>query len=1032
MTEADALRNLRHALANLRRILGDARAATPILQVSRYTIQINPAAEVRIDVVEFQHHLAAAERGEEPIRHRRSAIALYRGAFLQGLQVRHSSPWEEWLVLTREAFSQQLAEALRALVWDLEGEGKIAQALRYAQRWVQHTPWNEEAHRQLIRLLALDGQRAAALVQYDRCRRLLEEELGLEPEPATAALAQAIRDNTFPPTAPRSAHLLPSSPAVVPTSPFPFVAREAEMARLQGFLHAALAGQTQFAFITGEAGSGKSALAAAFGRQVLADHREVAVAWGESNAFAGQGDLLLPFRDMLLAFIGDPAAMRLGFALGERYPRRLQRLLPIAIPTLLEEGEDLIDALALRTTLMTQIEAFFPPGVRKQTLLRRLRQQHTPGTASIPSQSQRFTQFTHFLSRFARQAPLVLILDDLQWADAGSLSLLYHLGHRLRTSPVLIVGVFRNEDVLNPAPGVDIHPLALIVREFQRRGGDIIIDLNQSAGRAFIDAYLDSEPNRLDEAFRQQLYRHTGGHALFTVELLASLQEQGYLVQTAEGWRSRADLTWTQIPPRIEAIIAGRMARLPERWRTLLSAASVAADEFTAEALALMLASPLSEVHHILDTLTASPFRLLTFRGRSLVNKQMVSAYRFRHILFQTFLYHQMNASERAYWHEKMGKSQETLYGPQVEALAAAQARHFEIAQLPLKAAHYNLLAGQRAMRLFAPDEALALYSRGLALLQHVPESQERTEQEMALHMAISTPLMVILGWGADERDRACQRAYALCQQIGDKQALMKALYLEADMLRARGKYHRSLLLGQRLLDQAVQSEDVLGLALAHWTLGETYLFQGQLAPARYHLTRALDYHAHIEAALLPITATDLEVVCHVWLGWVDAREGRGQEGEAHIQAALDRAYTLEQPLSLSFALFLGAWGFHWLQHDPQGAMVYAVECASLLAEEALASMHPWGLVFQGWILAETGELDRGIAMMEAGMQGWRETGAVSGLTCQGLPLARAYLRAGEKEKARSLIQSMRAWIEAHNERMFEKDWQVLADALQG
>jgi tetratricopeptide (TPR) repeat protein len=334
-------------------------------------------------------------------------------------------------------------------------------------------------------------------------------------------------------------------------------------------------------------------------------------------------------------------------------------------------------------------------------------------------------------------------------------------------------------------------------------------------------------------------------------------------------------------------------------------------------------------------------------------------------------------------------------------------------------------------MNLFAPEEALALYSRGLALLQQASDSPAKVELEMALQMAISDPLVVIQGWGAAEREQASQRAYELCKQSGNEQALIRALYLQADMLRARGRYARSLALGKQLLSLAEEAGAEAGLALAHWTLGETQFFRGKKAPARFHLTRALAHYTPPDPGSALRTSTDLGVVCQVWLSWLDALEGRPEQGEARLQEALALARRLAQPFTLSFAIFMGAYGFWWLRKDPQAADAYATEAAPLMMAEELAGIHPWGRLFQGWVLSESGALAEGIAMMEEGMDMWTEMGAVSGRSCQGLPLVRAYLQAEQREKARALTADILAMMEETGEQMFTEEWRRLARAVQ-
>ena len=145
-----------------------------------------------------------------------------------------------------------------------------------------------------------------------------------------------------------------------------------------------------------------------------------------------------------------------------------------------------------------------------------------PGTPSS-RQSHLFEQVTRVLQALAQRSPLLLMVDDLQWADLGSISLLFHLGRRLEGSRILIVGIYRPADVAmgrpatgtNASPGqMERHPLEPVVNELQRHFGQIQVSLGQSEDRQFVESFLDTEPNRLDARFREALYQQTRGHAM--------------------------------------------------------------------------------------------------------------------------------------------------------------------------------------------------------------------------------------------------------------------------------------------------------------------------------------------------------------------------------------------------------------------------------------------------------------------------------------------------------------------------------------
>ena len=206
-----------------------------------------------------------------------------------------------------------------------------------------------------------------------------------------------------------------------------------------------------------------------------------------------------------------------------------------------------------------------------------------------------FQQVTNLFRALAQEEPLLLILNDLQWVDAASAALLFHLGRRLAGSRILIAGAYRPEEIAprpaNPRdPRTIPHPLRKVLAELQRQFGDVLLDLaaaQEPEGRHFVDSLLDAEPNHLGESFRSALFAHTGGHPLFTVELLRAMQEREDLIQDDGGaWLEGRTLDWDTLPPRVEGIVHARIGRLDNDLRDLLSVASVEGEAFTAQVVA--------------------------------------------------------------------------------------------------------------------------------------------------------------------------------------------------------------------------------------------------------------------------------------------------------------------------------------------------------------------------------------------------------------------------------------------------------------
>ena len=239
--EATARTNLRQALARLRQAIGDQRATPPFLLVDPAHLQFNPASDYDFDAAAFTALLTAcATHGH---RHEQScaacaerqaqAVALYQGRFLDKFALPDSDLFEEWVTLTREHLHRQALAQLAALALYQEARGDYTQALHYSHRQLELDPWREEAHRQTMRLLALTGQRGAALAQYERCRAVLAAELAVEPAAETNELYARIRNDTVPRASNADPLALPARrPHNLPHPPTPFVGRTAELATL--------------------------------------------------------------------------------------------------------------------------------------------------------------------------------------------------------------------------------------------------------------------------------------------------------------------------------------------------------------------------------------------------------------------------------------------------------------------------------------------------------------------------------------------------------------------------------------------------------------------------------------------------------------------------------------------------------------------------------------------------------------------------------------------------------------------------------
>ena len=1031
--DRDALGNLRYTLFSLRKTLGDRSLATPFLSVTHDTIQFNQASDVWLDVAELER-LVVDARTRRPagsdVANLTSVLSLYCGSLLAGFSVGDAAPFEEWVVLRREHISQQVMVAIDNMVVDLQARGDHKEAQTFARRQVELEPWSERAHRNLMAALALDQQRNAALRQFETCCRIVREELGVDPAEETIALYEAIRAGTLVDVKGRnwvgdqSVASLPTHSSGLISHPFDspaplFVAREMQLAQVDTVFAKALAGAGRVLFVTGEAGSGKTALLGEFTRRAMQAHPALLVAGGACDAAIGIGDPYLPFRDILQLLTGDIEAKRAGATLTQEHARRLWTAIPDAVQALVERGPGLIDTFVPGSGLALRAEAYAKQTGRRAWqagLEHRLRMAGSKNANRPIEKTDIFEQVTQVLQTLARRHPLCLVLDDLQWADAGSVSLLFHLGRCIATSRILIMAAYR-PDAMAPQPETGRHPLELVANELQRISGDKPIDLDDCEGRDFIAALLGAEPNHLDANFSELLYCHTEGHPLFTVELLHSMEERGELQRDPHGlWMEVSTLHWERLPSRVEAAIAERIGRLPDHCRTLLAAASVEGEEFTAEVVARTVgADERSVVQCLSDNLTQR-HRLVTPVSVRRLGARRLSRYRFRHQLFQQYLYDHLDDVQCAYLHEAIGSALELQHNEapeDLDVLAPRLAWHFERAGLAERAARYYLRAGNRAARLSAHEEAITHLTRGIALLETQPESPERARLRLMLLLATVNPISMARGFRAPERMLSLERAYELSHHpaLSDSPERREVLAAVAFSALWSAEPGRVLQVGEQVLHLAERSGDNQRILFAHSLLGAARWMRGELAQARDHLDRALaGYNRQSNDPPYLVLGLDTNVMSIAWRAMVLWLLGYPDQALQQLQVALTAARDCNYATTLAFARTLTGILLFLCGRDTEAALQH-IEALRLTDAKGLP-LDAWAGSLTTWTAERERQDQAALPQMHQAMATFRATGTGAGHGLQLLLLAQSCARAGDAQAGLEALAEALEWVE--------------------
>jgi DNA-binding SARP family transcriptional activator len=675
--EDRARRSLTQALWQIRHNLPE------IILTDAECVHVPGANQLWIDVEAFRSLLVAGSDITQPSNTQaetlHQAVQLYRGDLLEGF-------YDDWLLLERERLRETYLGALERLIGLQKAAGRYRLALDLALTLAGADPLREATHREIMRLHTALDRPQAALKQFEACCQILDDELGLGPEPQTVALARQIAAQ-----APQEAlpYLPLPSPSLgaEPGRPLqvPLIGREEERRQIVAHLEAALRWAGGVVLVEGEAGVGKTRLVQEAARD--AEWRGAQVLWGHCQEM----ESLPPFAPWVEALDGGLSPLRLG------------------------QLEHLIDPIWLRalSPLLPALVAHFP-GLPPPPALEPARQRERLVNA-----------LAQLLAAWGQITPLVLIFEDLHWADQDSLEVFPTLAQRLQQHSVLILGSYRGEDAraqprlwrqIGALDGYGLRQRLVLSRLEQDAAGELIrrsLGLSQSA-----------------PAFESRLYQETDGNPLFILETLQALYDEGLLRRDEhEQWHTpwdaiTADYAELPLPPVVERVIDRRLAYLSPDERALLDMAAVLGASFDFRLLGKASQLDPNAILPILGGLVRRHFLVET-----------PVAYRFSHDKIRRVAYDALIPNRLFHLHRQAGEALEALQPDQTAGLA----HHFFRAQVWDKAAHYSQLAGEQAAAVYANREAVAHLTHALEASANLPrDPQFEFDLRMAREAALS------------------------------------------------------------------------------------------------------------------------------------------------------------------------------------------------------------------------------------------------------------------------------------------------------
>lgn len=453
---------LRRTLSTLRKAIG-----ADWIETSGDSVALLRGSGLELDVERFRE-LAPSDDGLA------DAAALFTGDFLEGFSLRDSAEFESWQLDQADELRRELGSVLARLVASLVGRGEYPEAIPYALRRLELDPLHEPAHRDLIRLYALAGERAAALDQYRACVRILSRELGVAPLEETAALFEQVSEGELAPPDAGRPDSRRTSAAPPPPGEVELVGRDAELRSLLG-AYDGIGDDGRVAAIEGEAGIGKTRLASELANELGARGATVL------SARCHEDEVGLPYgpvAELLRRACDEPA----GWAAGVPAVR-------------LADAGVLLPEL---TALDPEASAFDPP--RGPEARARL----MDGVVSVLDAAT------------AGEEPGVLVVDDLHAADEATLDLILYLARRLRGRRLLLVLAWRSEALPTG------HRLRRLTADLAREGSAVIAR-PQRLGADEIAELLD------DRDTAQRIHAESEGLPLFVAEYLTVVRTAGVL-----------------------------------------------------------------------------------------------------------------------------------------------------------------------------------------------------------------------------------------------------------------------------------------------------------------------------------------------------------------------------------------------------------------------------------------------------------------------------------------------------------------------
>ena len=607
----------------------------------------------------------------------------------------------------------------------------------------------------------------------------------------------------------------------------------------------------------------------------------------------------------------------------------------------------------------------------------------------------------------ATRHPVLFIVEDLHWIDPSTLEFLTLLLAQEPMARLLTVLTCRPE-FYPPWPLRAHVTLLTLSRLSHPQVGQMIL-------RVTGDRTLPME-------IVQQVVAKTDGVPLFVEELTKAVLESSFLQEVNGAYELTGLLPPLAIPATLHDSLMARLDRL-STVKTVAQLGAIIGRTFAYEVLQAVV--PLDEA-------------TLQQGLRHLVEAELVyqrglppqATYMFKHALIQDAAYQSLLRSTRQQYHQRIAQVLAAQFPETVETQPELLAHHYTEAGLIEQAMAYWQQAGQQASDRSANLEAICHFTTGIELLTTLPETPERTQQALSLHIALGAALQMAKGHAAPEVEHAYNQARALCQQVGETPELVPVLFGLWRFYNLRPQLHTARELGETLLRLVQRADDPALAVVAHYALGATWYFLGALPAARQHLEEAIAcYTPDQRRAPVFRIGQELGVGCRAHAARTLWLLGYPEQALAHIHEALALAHALSHPYSLGFALGVAAFVSQF-RRDVPAVHAQAEAAVALSIEQGFPQWVAYGTIMRGWALAMQGQGEEGIAQLRQGIAAYRATEAALYVPYFFTVLAEICDHLGHTEDGLQVLAKAHTLMEQQEERWWEAEISRLRGVL--